>query len=44
LSMGSQVMPPYSYMVLYGSPRVRYLARVPCPQLTPLGVYARKPR
>ena len=23
LSMGSQVMPPYSYMVLYGSPRVR---------------------
>ncbi|EDU42944.1 mitochondrial import receptor subunit TOM40 [Pyrenophora tritici-repentis] len=22
LSMGSQVMPPYSYMVLYGSPRV----------------------
>jgi hypothetical protein len=23
LSMGSQVQPPYSYMVLYGSPRVR---------------------
>jgi mitochondrial import receptor subunit TOM40 len=24
LSMGSQVQPPYSYMVLYGSPRVRH--------------------
>jgi mitochondrial import receptor subunit TOM40 len=23
LSMGSQLQPPYSYMVLYGSPRVR---------------------
>jgi mitochondrial import receptor subunit TOM40 len=28
LSMGSQVMPPYSYMVLYGSPRVCSPARV----------------
>jgi mitochondrial import receptor subunit TOM40 len=24
LSMGSQIQPPYSYMVLYGSPRVRH--------------------
>jgi mitochondrial import receptor subunit TOM40 len=28
LSMGSQVMPPYSYMVLYGSPRVRRLVHM----------------
>jgi mitochondrial import receptor subunit TOM40 len=28
LSMGSQVMPPYSYMVLYGSPRVCQPPRV----------------
>jgi mitochondrial import receptor subunit TOM40 len=28
LSMGSQLQPPYSYMVLYGSPRVCCLARV----------------
>jgi mitochondrial import receptor subunit TOM40 len=28
LSMGSQLQPPYSYMVLYGSPRVRRPARV----------------
>lgn len=28
LSMGSQVQPPYSYMVLYGSPRVRLRARM----------------
>jgi len=27
LSMGSQLQPPYSYMVLYGSPRVRRRAR-----------------
>jgi mitochondrial import receptor subunit TOM40 len=27
LSMGSELQPPYSYMVLYGSPRVRHLAR-----------------
>lgn len=27
LSMGSQLQPPYSYMVLYGSPRVRRFAR-----------------
>jgi mitochondrial import receptor subunit TOM40 len=28
LSMGSQLQPPYSYMVLYGSPRVCRLARM----------------
>jgi mitochondrial import receptor subunit TOM40 len=28
LSMGSQLQPPYSYMVLYGSPRACCLARV----------------
>lgn len=31
LSMGSEVMPPYSYMVLYGSPRVSCSARVLLP-------------
>ena len=31
LSMGSQLLPPYSYTVMYGTPRVCSPARLPLP-------------
>lgn len=45
LSMGSQLQPPYSYMVLYGSPRVRRIvSMLLLLTLTSIGIHARQSR